>query len=35
MISKGANEDVRKAKEKGLKVYYSLEEVPEGDETHV
>ncbi len=27
--SKGADEDVRIAKERGLKVYYSLEEVPE------
>jgi hypothetical protein len=27
-ISKGADEDVRKAKEKGLKVYYRLEDVP-------
>ena len=27
--SKGADEDVRFAKERGLKVYYSLEEVPE------
>lgn len=26
--SKGADEDVRKAKEMGLKVYYSLDEVP-------
>ena len=26
--SKGADEDVRIAKERGLKVYYSLEEVP-------
>jgi hypothetical protein len=26
--SKGADEDVKKAKEKGLKIYYSLEEVP-------
>ena len=29
--SKGADEDVRVAKEKGLKVYYNLEDVP-GDE---
>lgn len=28
--SKGADEDVRVAKERGLKVYYSLEEVPQG-----
>lgn len=27
--SKGADEDVRKAKERGLKVYYRLEEVPD------
>jgi len=27
--SKGADEDVRKAKEKGLKVYYNLDEVPD------
>ena len=27
--SKGADEDVRKAKERGLKVYYSLDEVPD------
>jgi hypothetical protein len=27
--SKGADEDVKKAKEKGLKVYYNLDEVPE------
>ena len=27
--SKGADEDVRKAKERGLKVYYDLEEVPD------
>lgn len=27
--SKGADEDVRKAKEMGLKVYYRLEDVPE------
>jgi hypothetical protein len=26
--SKGADEDVRKAKERGLKVYYKLEDVP-------
>ena len=30
-LSKGADEDVRVAKEKGLKVYYNLEDVP-GDE---
>ncbi|OQP62867.1 NUDIX hydrolase [Niastella vici] len=30
--SKGADEDVRKAKERGLKVYYSLEEVPDANE---
>ena len=29
--SKGADEDVRIAKEKGLKVYYRLEEVPNAD----
>jgi hypothetical protein len=28
--SKGADEDVRVAKERGLKVYYSLDEVPMG-----
>ena len=27
--SKGADEDVRKDKEKGLKVYYNLDEVPD------
>jgi len=27
--SKGADEDVKKAKEKGLKVYYTLDEVPD------
>lgn len=27
--SKGADEDVRKAKEKGLKIYYNVEDVPE------
>lgn len=27
--SKGADEDVRIAKERGLKVYYSLEEIPD------
>src|SRR5687767_13699177 len=27
--SKGADEDVRKAKEQGLKVYYKLEDVPD------
>ena len=27
--SKGADEDVRKAKERGLKVYYRLEDVPD------
>ena len=27
--SKGADEDVRKAKERGLKVYYNLEDVPD------
>jgi hypothetical protein len=27
-ISKGADEDVRIAKERGLKIYYSLEELP-------
>ena len=27
--SKGADEDVKKAKERGLKVYYSLDEVPD------
>ncbi|MCF6404348.1 hypothetical protein L3C95_15735 [Chitinophaga filiformis] len=31
--SKGADEDVRKAREMGLKIYYSLEEIP--DETGV
>lgn len=29
--SKGADEDVRIAKERGLKIYYSLDEVPEVD----
>lgn len=29
--SKGADEDVRIAKERGLKVYYSLEEVPKAE----
>jgi len=27
--SKGADEDVRKAKERGLKIYYSIEEIPD------
>lgn len=27
--SKGADEDVRKAKERGLKVYYKIEDVPD------
>ena len=27
--SKGADEDVRKAKERGLKIYYRLEDVPD------
>jgi len=27
--SKGADEDVKKAKERGLKVYYNLDEVPD------
>ncbi|MCV9928775.1 DUF4406 domain-containing protein [Flavobacterium sp. LS1R49] len=31
-ISKGADEDVRIAKERGLKVYYSLEDVPRAEE---
>ncbi len=30
--SKGADEDVRVAKEKGLKVYYHLEDVPDAEE---
>ena len=30
--SKGADEDVRKAKERGLKVYYRLEDVPDVEE---
>lgn len=30
--SKGADEDVRVAKEKGLKVYYNLEDVPEAEQ---
>jgi len=30
--SKGADEDVKKAKERGLPVYYSLEEVPHAGE---
>lgn len=29
--SKGADEDVRKAKERGLTVYYSLEDVPDAE----
>lgn len=29
--SKGADEDVRIAKERGLKIYYSIEEVPEAE----
>lgn len=29
--SKGADEDVRFAKEKGLKIYYRLEDVPDAD----
>jgi len=29
--SKGADEDVRIAKERGLKVYYSVEEVPDAE----
>ena len=28
-VSKGADKDVRKAKEKGLKIYYSIDDVPE------
>jgi hypothetical protein len=31
-ISKGADEDVRIAKERGLKVYYRLEDVPQAEE---
>ena len=31
-ISKGADEDVRIATEKGLKVYYRLEDVPHAEE---
>ena len=27
--SKGADEDVRKAKERGLKIYYNIDDVPE------
>lgn len=30
--SKGADEDVRVAKEKGLKVYYNLEDVPDAEQ---
>ena len=30
--SKGADEDVRKANERGLKVYYNIEEVPDAEE---
>lgn len=30
--SEGADQDVRIAKERGLKIYYSLEEVPYADE---
>jgi hypothetical protein len=29
--SKGADEDVRKAKERGLKIYYRLEDVPDAE----
>lgn len=29
--SKGADEDVRVAKERGLKIYYSLDEVPDAE----
>jgi len=29
--SKGADEDVRIAKERGLKIYYRLEDVPPAD----
>ena len=32
--SKGADEDVKKAKERGLKVYYNLDEVPDARATH-
>jgi hypothetical protein len=28
-ISKGADEDVRIAKEKGLKIYYNIEDIPD------
>ncbi len=30
-VSKGADEDVRLAKKRGLKVYYSLDEVPDAE----
>ena len=30
--SKGADEDVRVAKEKGLKVYYNIEDVPDAEQ---
>ena len=30
-VSKGADEDVRVAKERGLKIYYSLDEVPDAE----
>jgi hypothetical protein len=29
--SKGADEDVKKAKERGLKVYYSIDDVPNAE----
>ncbi|HEX5651445.1 MAG TPA: DUF4406 domain-containing protein [Chitinophagaceae bacterium] len=31
-VSKGADEDVRIAKKRGLKIYYSLEEVPDTEQ---
>ena len=30
-ISKGADEDVRKAKEKGLKIYYHIDDIPDAE----
>jgi hypothetical protein len=31
-VSKGADEDVRVAKEKGLKIYYNIEDVPDAEQ---
>ncbi|MGZ5135596.1 MAG: hypothetical protein ACXWV6_10315 [Chitinophagaceae bacterium] len=33
-VSRGADEDVRVAKEKGLKVYYNVGDVPGADQSH-